>query len=437
MVTSPSLPPHEGWLRFARRDRVAVLLLLAAATAPWAVARIKTQSQAAAGMSAIDVGRGLACAVALALGLIVAWPRLARRRPGQVEIGLAAFAVWCFASTAWSVDHRDTLLQAGLIALCYVALVGVSRLHATRRELLTTLTAYTVMLVVATAVGAVVARGGAYHPIPPGQDPTPRLFGQFPQLPPNYLAIVCVVALAGCLVRLVPAWLSNPWLRGAVVALAAGELLLTRSRIAAALGVCLLLWLLARRRGVRVALVVAVLLGAAVAAGVAVAGPGGLTRHQSSSNLVSLTGRTDHWTTAFHTFERHPVVGDGYYSGHRFGVDYAHHLQDPVSNLDNTWLETAVDTGAIGLLLLLVAVGCGVASAIRVVGPRDLADDTLLGLSVLMLADSVVNSTVQSVAGATLVVMSLLLLSPSRRASRADAISKESSASADVAAHFT
>jgi O-antigen ligase len=108
----------------------------------------------------------------------------------------------------------------------------------------------------------------------------------------------------------------------------------------------------------------------------------------------------------------------GYYTGHRLGIEG---LSETQSNIDNTWLETLVDVGLLGLVSLAVFAICGL---VRLVRSRELAGDLKLwavAVAAYGCAISFVNPTIQT-PGAGQVVLGFLLMValPARRAEHSD-----------------
>jgi len=111
------------------------------------------------------------------------------------------------------------------------------------------------------------------------------------------------------------------------------------------------------RGGRQVVLLAAWCLGIACLVVLATRGAGTITsflaRGQDATTLVTLTGRTDIWAQALSLVPQSPWLGHGYYAGHRIAASALPGTDAELSNLDNMWVETLVDTGAIGAGLLL------------------------------------------------------------------------------------
>ena len=89
-----------------------------------------------------------------------------------------------------------------------------------------------------------------------------------------------------------------------------------------------------------------------------------LHRGEAVSTYSTLNGRTVQWSESESAWKTSPIVGLGYYSGHRFGLTLRPG-QGENSNPDDTWLETLVDFGVVGFLLIA---GFVLAATVRVVG---------------------------------------------------------------------
>ena len=80
------------------------------------------------------------------------------------------------------------------------------------------------------------------------------------------------------------------------------------------------------------------------------------TRGQNANGLSTLTGRTVVWSYALEAWQSKPVLGFGYYTGHRYTLGSSYSLLSNHSNLDNTWLEILVDLGLLGLVFMFGSV---------------------------------------------------------------------------------
>jgi O-antigen ligase len=82
-----------------------------------------------------------------------------------------------------------------------------------------------------------------------------------------------------------------------------------------------------------------------------------MRRGQTDQELTTLTGRTTFWESSLQAVSQSPFTGYGAYAGGRYVV------HDPISSGDgpttvhSLWVEVLVDTGVVGLLLMLVGLG--------------------------------------------------------------------------------
>jgi len=77
-------------------------------------------------------------------------------------------------------------------------------------------------------------------------------------------------------------------------------------------------------------------------------------RGQSTEVFSSLSGRTEFWPLVWSAFLESPIVGHGYYAGHReLQLDK---YSIVASSVDNTYLEVLVNLGVVGLALFLFSV---------------------------------------------------------------------------------
>lgn len=79
-----------------------------------------------------------------------------------------------------------------------------------------------------------------------------------------------------------------------------------------------------------------------------------ILRGQSEKVFTSLSGRTEFWPIVWDAFLQSPIVGHGYYSGHRQLQLDSYSIV--ASSVDNTYLEVLVDLGIVGLFIFLLSV---------------------------------------------------------------------------------
>jgi O-antigen ligase len=78
-----------------------------------------------------------------------------------------------------------------------------------------------------------------------------------------------------------------------------------------------------------------------------------LRRGQDAESLTSLTGRVDFWQASFQAIGERPIGGYGANAGGRYVLQSA--FGEARSSVHSTWVGVLVDTGAIGLVLLVIA----------------------------------------------------------------------------------
>jgi O-antigen ligase len=79
-----------------------------------------------------------------------------------------------------------------------------------------------------------------------------------------------------------------------------------------------------------------------------------LRRGQSDQELMTLTGRTDFWKSSLDVVRESPLTGYGAYAGGRSVVHGPVTSADGPTTVHSLWIEVLVDTGIVGLLLILV-----------------------------------------------------------------------------------
>jgi O-antigen ligase len=79
-----------------------------------------------------------------------------------------------------------------------------------------------------------------------------------------------------------------------------------------------------------------------------------LRRGQTEQELTTLTGRTKFWEASLEAVRENPITGYGAYAGGRFVAGDSLTSDDGPTTVHSLWVEGLVDTGVVGLLLLLV-----------------------------------------------------------------------------------
>lgn len=365
--------------------------------------------------TAITLFRGLFPAACLALALGITPRGHLLTKPSGRELILAGYLAVVVASTAWSLAPRLTLLKAGHLCVAYALLVLLARQWRDRRQALAELTIVLSGVTVLAAAAAAVVPDRAFR--------AGRLVGVYPGLESVVLGILAAVALVAASAHMLgrPRAAAAPWAAAALIS--ATVMLLTRTRSALVLvvvAVLVLLWLHGRGR-------TAAVVGASVvtAAVTVVALPQAaflretFLRGATTSELLSFSGRFPLWGDALATVSHRPLVGYGYFAGHRFGL-YAELYARRYGNapyVDGTWVETMLDLGVLGVVALAVFVAgcCRSIWRWRAVGARFPLHAALL---VMMLAYSIQDFTLQQV-GYPMAALGTLLLAPADRAQSA------------------
>ena len=306
---------------------------------------------------------------------------MALRRQRWLFVALGALVLWLLLSLTWAVapDRALTDIRAWVLAAAVIPLM-VATLH-TPRDVQLVMACFVLGAVVSVGAGLigiqVLAPDSSWNP-----DPT-RLRGL--EGDPNILA---GFALASIFVAcgLFATWRSLPAraLLAAAIAVLAIGFVASQSRgglIAALMVLPFVLIAIRRRRR----------LLAGVIAGVAILGAvtllGGLGRDSGLAPSDS-SGRNDLWRVAVHMSADHPLVGVGPggfavesvgYSREVGPIDHVEMLVEKPQNTHNIWLQLFVETGIVGLALLIAVVAVCVragylaAKRFRRIGRQDLA----------------------------------------------------------------
>jgi O-antigen ligase len=385
----------------ACRERVARRLLWLGLLMPFIFVSVKTYEQVGAGaMSPLDLVRGVGGLGCFLTASVIYRPAGASRpRQGVTMVGLVVFLATAATSTLWSVDARATALKIVPTAAAYLLLVQLVRRYQHLDEAAAALATLAHVVLLGVLVQVAVAPSVVY--LASGTGPA-RLSSVAPAIHANLLALFAAVGLLALVLRLGPRRTIRA--RPLLVPVYVAELLATRTRIAAAVGLALL-GVVVARLAVRhlVGVAALCLAGVALVAAVGVlANVGGSTtvasfvrRGQDEQLVSTLSGRTPAWERSLEVWKTHPWLGIGYYSGHRLGL--IAQLQ-PVgadrSNLDSTWIELLVDVGLVGAAGVAVFALAGVIRLVRRRPSR--GRSLLLAVALAGVAVSFVNPTLQA-----------------------------------------
>lgn len=356
----------------------------------------------------IDALRVLLPFGCLLIGLTFSRPK--RRRMGLPEWALVAFIAFAEISALWSINAQATALKVVPLCLQVALCAAISRRYRSLDDAVDALAAFLFSLMGSVILGAIFFPSGAFGRYSPS--PPQRLWGLFPQIHPNTVATLGVLALLAAICSVGPLERRSPGLQFGAIGVLVFVVLASRSRASLIVGglvIVLTMVRLARRRSGSVL----ALSGIATAAPpliVAFAGSVAtfMARDQTAAQLMSLTGRRDIWAAALRVWWERPWLGLGYYSGHRVGAGWA-----SSSNLDNVWVESLLDVGVVGTILLAVFASVGAHRLwISARGARPGYMYFIQGSLAILLIATLYNPSFQMVqlVGA---VLTVLLLSPS------------------------
>jgi exopolysaccharide production protein ExoQ len=343
------------------------------------------------GTVTIRGGVPIAC---FALAVVVARPRL--KPITNLEKLLVVYLAYAAVSVAWSIVPFATILRVLTLALALLSIIALARLHEQqgRNSMEALATVVYIILLVAAAEALVMPDRAFIHV---STDPTPRLSGVFPDVHPDYLGFYAAVAIVLLSARVGPTVvIQNRWVASSLLAAFLAVLLLTRTRSALILlpfGLLLIApphWWASMRRprtliiaaGCLAVLVLLLSIGHSLVSQFLL---------RQSFGLLTLTGRTVTWSHALIKWSQQPLVGFGYYAGHRFGLG-------EITDLDSMWLQTLLDLGILGvvlLALLLLAAVVGLWSSTCVnVEPHAVARRALF---IMIIGASFINASLESI----------------------------------------
>lgn len=337
--------------RYSGNERVLRYLLILGAFGPLLYVSNQTDSvDTSVGISALV--RGGVPFAALGLAHVVGLPKLLPRRLTLPEKALVGFAIMAFGSLTWSAAPATTALKATVLAASFLCLSYLVRSYRSAIEALHGFVTLVYTVLIWTLIQALAAPSSAFAQLTGGIS---RLRSVIPSIHSNQLSHIALIGLLSVLLNVMP-----PRLRGRLAvrlglgALFAVELLAARSRSALAIGSVMLVvaGLHALRRSAFAGVVVA---WGLLPLFFLVATQGDtlssfLRRGQSDRAFFTLTGRTLTWDSALDFAAQRPVLGHGYYTGHRLA--FAEATGAGASNLDNAWVETLVNLGYLGTMLL-------------------------------------------------------------------------------------
>lgn len=365
---------------------ISVLLLpVLIALSVWSLAGVSvrlTPLLAGVAVALIDLGLGPAQGIALGLkGLAYAlafvvgaaqFPALIRRL-NMGETLLLLLAGWSWASAIYSVDWWTSLYTGFGLASLALVIVPLAFLPASALTASMTLIARTLGVLVSTAVAFSIAFPHlATATDVAGVGRMSGLFGS-PNSAGGFAGLTLVVNLAWLMWRPVGSSRKGAWLALVFVASAAAMIVLSGSRNAM-LSTMLACSVVAAIRWPR-----AVLAGAVIAALAALVITtlglwgrvadnviGLLSRQQHGFDVQNLTGRTEIWRFVLQRWGESPWIGYGL-GGSRtvISTGFATFWGKTTGTTHNALLESLLDLGLIGALMLFALVGWVVSGALK------------------------------------------------------------------------
>lgn len=351
----------------AKKLRTARLILWVGAFMPIIYSEARTVDQVG-GVGLLELIRGGGPVVAYFIALLMVRP-LRRLRWGIPEFGIAGFLVIALLSPVWAeTAPMSAALKAIPLVFAYLCVARVTSLYRSPREVLDALAAIVFVLIAGALVQWALVPGIALAG--EGED-SGRLQSIVPRISSNLLGVVAAVGAVAAILRVGPSWARRAWVRGSVIFASMAILLATQSRLATAVAIVatLIVVLVAAHRSpigvglLWLAMAALLVLVAVVAQSSSVGDRISeyIMRDQSVEAFTTLTGRTVAWDYALQLIHERPLLGFGYYVGTRLVLPgrFARFGQYNYSNIDSTWLETAVNVGwvGVGFLALFVVAG--------------------------------------------------------------------------------
>jgi O-antigen ligase len=325
---------------------------------PFIYTNPKTLSQISSGLGSLEFIRGLGSFI-LATIYVISTPRLDRatRHKSLPLLMYGLYVLVCLFSSLWSINPSATFLKAiQILGVFWCAklllssqLTAVEMFRITQKMMmiisLLNFARYLVSPFVQFSLGEKVGFG-SFIPLVAS-----NLFGTFLGI---YLLSLILISKYSFKVNLI------------IFLISFFLLYATHARIATAVSILSLLIAammapagkyigIAGRNFLILISSFITLLIFAVSSGLAVGIQNYLNKYQNGSiNFETLTGRTFVWRAARSYIMESPLVGHGFYSGHRIGLGTNYSQLSSYSNIDNMWLESMVDVGILGTLFLLL-----------------------------------------------------------------------------------
>ncbi len=311
-------------------------------------------------------------------------------------------------------SSHASILKAVILVGVLLAMSRLVRLYNHTTDLVVAVVGWVHLVLIAGLVEILFFKSAVYtaNTLDISSDGLARLNLVVPSVSANPLAFLGVAGILSCAVGLAPLWLHfNGFVRTALMGVYVYEIYLTRTRSALVVGLIIVavsIILRARRHPLSsLTTAVVFLVGGIVMMPTLLPHLHDfLQRGQTAQQFDSLSGRTVIWKAAYQVWQHNQTFGLGYYSGHRLGIPG---LQQTQSNIDNTWLETLVDVGIIGLIPLALFAITGTWRLWRTKELRGDARLWAMGSALYILAISFINPTIQQPGGPQVVLTVLIL----------------------------
>ena len=354
--------PVRSWVLVVRRHPGISILIIMAFLGLF----LTPDPTVVRGVSDIDRYRFLRIVLMTVLATVV-WMLIMMRgfrvnKPGAGIWWMLLFSIIGMASYFYSVNPLLSLwkgFEMFAIGLLFLYVSSQVRDLNGVKNVLDIFSLIILFLVLSALVGALLAPGEALQ-IQRGGIGGAQAYayvGVFPPLTPNTLAqIGAIIGIIGVVSLLYRSERHNRFAIIGLLVVGLFAMLMAHSRTSILGFILAILFMFAFGRRMLLGIALFVILGAVV---IAIPkfysyGEQYIVRGQTHDAFVTLSGRTNFWPNVLEAFWLSPVVGHGYYSGHRDLVVNGKKLLE-YSSVDNTYLEVLVDLGVVGITILLSA----------------------------------------------------------------------------------
>ena len=355
--------PVKSWFSVLRKETGIFILIILAFVGIF----LTPDPNASIGISEIDPYRFFRIILMVGIAAIV-WMLLALKgfrfnKPGASLWWMFVFSIYAMASSLYSVNPLLSLwkgFEVFTIVSLFLYVSSQIRNFDDLNSIIDIFKFIILFLVISSLVGAIIAPGQALI-IQRGGIGGVHAYayrGVFPSIPPNSLAqLGAMVGVTGLVALLYTDRMRNRIMAAGLLILGLAALLLAHSRTSILSFVLAVMFLFVFGKHRFLGLGLAVLAGAIllVIPEFISYGEQYVVRGQTHDAFVTLSGRMNFWPDVLEAFRLSPVIGHGYYAGHRDLVVGGRQLLQ-YSSVDNTYLEVLVDLGIIGVSILLAAV---------------------------------------------------------------------------------